>query len=420
MLLRWARSTFMALGQRDFRLLFLGTTFAQMAFAMMSVVQGVVAFQLTGKNASVGLVALGMGIAMLFLSPVGGALGDRLPKRQLLLVSQGSIGVLFALVGVLILTDRISIGLLVLATLGLGSMFAVMGPTRQAWVGDLLKGPALANGIALQQVAMNGTRIFGPFIAGGLIAVSFVDTGGTYLVMAGLFAVVVGMMWPMPRTAPAAPSGRSVAGDLKAGVSYINANPELRLLILMFIGIVISAFSYQALMPGFLENELRRPARELGLLYGVAAIGGLAITLVLAGRAGGSGRTLMYVLGVLLGLGLIGLAVSPTIWMALVAMAAIGACSSAFQLLNNVNLMRLCAPEYYGRVMSLTMMSFGLMSIASYPIGLTADAVGERGTLMGAAVAVIVVVGAGFAASLRLAGQGGSAPPAMSEAADVS
>jgi len=409
----------MALSQRDFRLLFLGTTFAQMAFAMMSVVQGVVAFQLTGKNASVGLVALGMGVAMLILSPVGGALGDRLPKRQLLLVSQTTIGVLFALVGVLIITDQISIWVLVLTTLGMGSMFAFMGPTRQAWVGDLLRGPALANGIALQQVAMNGTRIFGPFIAGGLIAISFIDTGGTYLAMAGLFAIVVGMMWLMPSTPAAAPSGRSVAADMKAGLGYINSNPELRLLILMFIGIVISAFSYQTLMPGFLENELHRPARELGYLYGVAAIGGLAITLVLAGRAGAASRSPMYVLGALLGLGLIGLALAPGMWTALAAMAAIGATSSAFQLLNNVNLMRLCAPEYYGRVMSLTMMSFGLMSIASYPIGLVADAVGERATLMAAAVAVFVVVGAGFAASLRLGGQR-AAPPAVTGAADAS
>ena len=47
--------------------------------------------------------------------------------------------------------------------------------------------------------------------------------------------------------------------------------------------------------------------------------------------------------------------------------AAVGAFSSAFQLLNNVNLMRVCAPEFYGRVLSVTMMSFGMSSIASFP-----------------------------------------------------
>jgi len=290
MLSRWARSTFRALGHRDFRLLFLGTTFAQMAFAMMSVVQAIVAFQLTGKNRSVGLVALGMGSTMLVFGPLGGALGDRLSKRQLLLVSQAVIGVLFAAVGVLILTGQIAIWLLVLMTLGLGTMFAVMGPTRQAWVGDLLSGPELANGIALQQIAMNGTRMVGPFIAGGLVAIAFIDTGGTYLVMAALFAVVVGMMWLMPKTAPATPSGRSVAADMRAGLGYINSHGELRLLILM----------------------------------------------------------------------------------------------------------------------------------SSYPIGLTADRAGERGTLVGAAVVVFLVVGAGFIASTRISSAGRPAGTAVREPADAS
>ena len=47
------------LGQREFRLLFFGTSLAQLAFGMMQVVQGVVAFDLTGKNSAVGFVSLG-------------------------------------------------------------------------------------------------------------------------------------------------------------------------------------------------------------------------------------------------------------------------------------------------------------------------------------------------------------------------
>jgi MFS family permease len=417
MLSRWAQSTFFSLEHRDFRLLFFGTVFAQLAFGMMSVVQGIVAFQLTGKNGSVGLVALGMGTTMLVFGPLGGALGDRLPKRQLLLLSQSMIGILFAAVGFLVITDRISIGLLVLSTLGLGAMFAVMGPTRQAWTGEMLAGKALANGIALNQVAMNGTRIVGPFLAGGLVAIAFIDTGGAYLGMAILFVVAVVLLLRMPVTPPPPSSGRSVGGDLSDGIGYIMRTKDLRLLILMFVGVVISAFTYQTLLPGFLENELGRPARELGFFYGIAAIGGLIITLVLAGRGAGSSRSLMYVFGAFLGLSLMGLALSPNILLALLAMAALGSFSSAFQLLNNVNLMRLCAREYYGRVMSLTMMSFGLMSVVSYPIGLTADRIGERTTLVGCAVAVFVVIAAGFLASIRLgAEESGTAPRGLEPA----
>ena len=78
------------LNNKQFRLLFLGTTLSMMAFGMMQVVQGVVAFDLTGKNGSVGFVYLGQGFAMLILSPIGGALSDRVSKKKMLSVPSSS------------------------------------------------------------------------------------------------------------------------------------------------------------------------------------------------------------------------------------------------------------------------------------------------------------------------------------------
>ncbi|MEP6871617.1 MAG: hypothetical protein ABI939_07170, partial [Anaerolineaceae bacterium] len=50
-------SPFSVLRHSQYRLLFLGSTLAMMAFGMMNVVQGVVAFHLTGKNSAVGFVS---------------------------------------------------------------------------------------------------------------------------------------------------------------------------------------------------------------------------------------------------------------------------------------------------------------------------------------------------------------------------
>ena len=247
----WARTTFVALHHREYRLLFVGTIFAQLGFSMMQVAQGVVAFDLTGKNSAVGLVSLGMGVAMLCLGPFGGALADRLSKRGLLMVSQSVMTVAFLLIGVAIITGLITIWLLVLSSLLLGMMFPIMGPPRQAMIGDMLRGPLLANGVALQQMAMNGTRLVGPFLAGALIAVPFIDTGGTYLVMGVAFAAVVAMLLMMAPTARGRPSGRSLMSDVGSGLRYIWGSPDLRLLTLVFFGVVLTGFSYQTLMPGF-------------------------------------------------------------------------------------------------------------------------------------------------------------------------
>jgi len=103
------QNPFRVLSDSQYRLLFLGTTLSMLAFGMMQVVQQAVAFHLTGKNGAVGFVVLGQGIAMLFLSPLGGTLSDRVSKKRLLTAAQFVIGLMFGTVAVLIALDMITL-----------------------------------------------------------------------------------------------------------------------------------------------------------------------------------------------------------------------------------------------------------------------------------------------------------------------
>ena len=394
------------LRNKQFRLLFLGTTLSMMAFGMMQVVQGVVAFDLTGKNGSVGFVYLGQGFAMLILSPIGGALSDRVSKKKMLSLAQFVIGAMFGVVGVLIATGLITILLLAAGALLLGCMFSMMGPTRQAWVGDLLTGEEMAKGVALQQLMMNATRIIGPLTAGALIATDPIGTQGTYYVMAALFGAVVFTLMLMEPTPPRQRTVKtSVRADLMEGFRYIWQTPEVRLLAFVFVGVVLSAFTYQTIMPGYLVNTLNHPAEHLGLLFTATALGGIVVNVWLAARPARNSTGLMLSFGAALAVSLALLAVSPGFIAALFAAALIGVSSSGFQMLNNVNLMERTDGAYLGRVMSVTMMAFGINSIASYPVGLIADAVGERATLMGLSCACLSVVALGVVAMRATAGQ---------------
>ena len=55
-------------------------------------------------------------------------------------------------------------------------------------------------------------------------------------------------------------------------------------------------------------------------------------------------------------------------------------------------IIRSAEPRYVGRVISLTMLSFGGFGLMALPIGYLADAFGERATVAGSGVAVCVVV----------------------------
>ena len=76
----------------------------------------------------------------------------------------------------------------------------------------------------------------------------------------------------------------------------------------------------------------------------------------------------------------------------MVMMFVAGIGTGGFQTLNGALLLRGTAPGYYGRVQSLTMLAFAGFGLVALPIGLIADAAGERETLIGMGTAVSTAV----------------------------
>lgn len=419
MLSRWAAETFQALGNRHYRVLWIGTTISFLVFGMMNIVQSVVAYDLTGRNGAVGAVALGMGVSTICIAPFGGVIADRVSKRLLLLICQTVIGATFLAVGVLIVMDRVFLGALIASTFMLGAVFSFIAPARQAWIGELLTRDEIGNGIALQQVSNTATRVAGPFTAGALIGIPFVGTGGTYLIMGVLILVVVATLAQLPRTASRVTAeGPGVVADLREGLDHMVERPRLLLLAVSFIAIVVFGYTHQVILPGFIENELERDAdRLLAWFFGVSAIAGLAVTIGMARHASGpQAWKLMCGGGVLLGAGLLLAGVAPGLPHALGAMLFVGAGSGAFQMLNSALMMHESDPAYYGRVMSLTMLAWGFNGLAGFPFGLLADGIGERNTLLVMGACVLGVTAMTIAAARSL---GPRQPPRLTPIPDA-
>jgi MFS family permease len=402
---RWLATTFAALDLRDFRVLWIGTALSGLAFMMSMTAQNVVAFDLSGNNRAVGLVMFGQGVAMLFISPFGGALADRLSKRLLLLVCQLAIGLTMFATALLIAVDAISVFFLAVGAFVMGTMFSFLGPARQAYVGEVVPLDRRGNAVALSQVAMNLTRVIGPSLAGVMLAVSVIGAAGTYFFMGVIFVVVVATLLRLPPTRASAPSGTSVLGEIRAGLRHVTENPRLFNLVAGFVLVTMVGFPYMTVMPGFVTEELGQGAAAYGILLAVSAVGGLLVSLAVASVADSRRAPLLLTLmsgG--LGVMLIVTGMAPTFAAALVTMFGVGGCVSGFQALNSALTLHSTSPAYYGRVMSITMLAFSATGIIGLPIGMLADAIGERTTLMVMGVAVLVVV-AGLAVwSARVAG----------------
>jgi MFS family permease len=375
-------STFSALRERNFRLLWIGTIASYLAFFMSTIVQSVVAFELSGTNRAVGVVVFAQGLAMAALGPLGGAGADRWPKKRMLALSQTSSALLFTSLASMLATGTLTLPRLAVGTLLLGAGLSFLAPARQALTAEIVPVPVRGNAIALNQVALTGSQLLAPACAGALLA-SPAGPAGAYAAMAVLYALAAAMLALLPASpSRSGASGAAVFADLADGLRYVRAHPRLRVLVLFFVSVVMTGFPYVTVLPGLVENELGRDAHAISGLYLFSATGGLAASLAAARLADTRlAQPLFVATAGIFAAAVAALSGVPSYGAAAVAMVAVGTGFGGLQSLNGAVIVRACEPAYFGRVFSLTMLAFAGFGLMGLPIGLLADALGERGVL---------------------------------------
>ena len=393
------RAAFTSLKHKHYRTLWFSQAASFAAMQMQMVARGLLAFQLTGSYTAVGVVMMAWGIPQLLLSLVGGAVADRVNKRNVIIIVQIGTGLLTLLTAVLITVDLISIPWLFGMGLVQGTLFAFNMPARQALLPELVPQRDLMNAIALNNVAMNSTRIIGPTVAGILIALWDVDAA--YYAQSFLYLVVLGFLFRLPPStshlAGSAARG-SVAKEIGIGLRYIGSSRTLLLLMLMAFVPTILGMPFITLLPGFAVEDLGVEAGAFGFMFTVSGIGALVGSLTIAGMTDFPRKPLLQaVAGLGFGASLVGLGLLSVPFGyigALGALAAVGLFSTTYQTLNNTMIMTETRPEFYGRVMSVYMLTFSVFPLMSGPVGFLADRIGAvtTFTFLGTGIVVFIVL----------------------------
>ena len=388
----WANTTLAAFQFPVYRIVWLGSFIGFLAFNMSGVAQGVIAYDLTGNNRAVGTVMFGQGVAMLLLNPFGGAIADRFNKRFLIIVTQTVIGGVILAMALLLLTDNISILWLAVGSFTTGAMFAILGPSRTALLADVVSSARIGNAMALLQVGGNFGRICAPFLAGALLSIAAIGATGTYFIIAAMFVVVLLTMSHIPSSPPRARSG-SVLQDARQGLAYARGNARLLHALVGYYAITALGYSFWVVMPGFVKGDLQSSTASLGAVLGVTAGGGLIGSIIVASLADSPRASLYLKVSSLLAATMLALAgFAPSLLALMLVMAFMGAGISAFQTLNNSVALRHADPAFYGRIMGLMQIAWGLINLFSLPTGFIADAVGERGVLVGAGLILLLLL----------------------------
>jgi MFS family permease len=156
---------------------------------MQNVVLGILAYELTGAAWFVGVLTFAQLGPMLLLSPWGGVLADRFDRRRLLVGIAGTQLVLSLALAVVVVDPTPSKFLITLLVGAIGIGAALYVPILTATIPALVGRRDLQGAVALNSLALNGSRIVGPLV-GGLLAATL-STSAVFVVNAGSFLVAI-------------------------------------------------------------------------------------------------------------------------------------------------------------------------------------------------------------------------------------
>src|ERR1700722_9620101 len=136
--MRPPRGAFAALTSRSYRIYLAGQSLANTGSWMQSVAQDWLIFDLTHSPAAVGVTMALQFLPMLLLGLHAGAVADRRPKRRILLTTQALNACATGALAVITIAGAARPGEVWAFALLSGVIFAFDGPTRQAFVAEVV------------------------------------------------------------------------------------------------------------------------------------------------------------------------------------------------------------------------------------------------------------------------------------------
>src|SRR3954468_9783403 len=320
----------------------------------------------------------------------------------MLMITQGLMGVLALVLGILVATGSIALWhVFVLAGL-LGAVSAIDAPVRQAFVSEMVGPELLANAVSLNSTIFNGARLIGPAVAGLIIGASSGNTAPAFFINAGSFAFTMGALVLMRagelrRSAPVA----RAKGQLREALRYTAAHRDLVLAMLLALLIGTFGLNYQVTIALMAREQFGLGAQDFGLLSTAFAVGSLTGALLSTRRSARPRQRFLVVSAIVFGLLTVVSGFMPTYATFAAMLVPTGASALIFSVATNSFVQLGADPQMRGRVMALYFMCFlGGTPLVPPLIGWSSDSFGAPWGLITGGIVVLVT---GLAAAAWLA-----------------
>lgn len=356
----------------SFRKLWAAATLSLFGYFFSYIAQAWLVLQLTGSSVALGGVLVVGAVPRALLMAVGGAVTDRLSPRVTMIVSMGLRALLVAPFSLLVISGHAQMWQVYVIALVMGVGDAFFTPARQSILPSVVADSELEPGNAVLMITGQGALIFGPVLAGLIVAA--VGTGWAFAGDAFFFAVgFLFVLWLPSSAIPAGKQGSSggLLRQIGDGLRYAWNDYAIRLTLFVIAVVDFAANGAIAVgLPVLAHGRFSAGAPGLGVLFAAWGIGA-TVGAIGAGVVPPPKRMglLIVALCAWLGLGIGGVGLVPSLLPASVLMGITGIGTGVVNTYGMSWLQRRTDRGMQGRVMSLIM----LASVGLTPVGYAAS-----------------------------------------------
>ena len=365
---------FEVLRLRNYRLFWLGNFFSSTSIWIQATTMGWVAYDITGSATILGSVGAMRAIPTFLLAPAAGVLADRVDRRRYMMVIQFLQALLTFGMAVGLALHQITLLHLFLFSFISATLMILLMPVQSTLVFDIVPRRLIPNAIPLSMAVMNLTQVFGPSLAGFLIAAlgapgNFSAQSVAYL--AGLITIAM-IVIPPRRGEPSGDVG--FLKNLGSGLRYVSKQPTIRLLLLIgFIQPLLIGPVTFGLMPVIAKDIFHRGPQGLGILLSALGVGGFFGAFTAATWQPERRGLLQVGALALTGVTFLLFSFSRSFAVALPLLVLGGFCQMIFQVSNQTVLQLTVPNEMRGRISGLFGVQMGIFPLSGIIAGALTD-----------------------------------------------
>ncbi len=384
--------TFAALKYRNFRLWFSGQVVSLVGTWMQATAQGYLMYELTNSPIMLGVVGFAGGVPTWLFSLYSGMIADRVSRRKMIIITQGSMMILAIILAVLTFTKTVQAWHIVVLAFLLGTANAFDAPARQSFVVEMVDREDLTNAIALNSTVFNLGTVIGPSVAG--LVYAWLGPGWCFSINAISFiAVLIALFLMRIQARTQAPQEGKSATKMMEGIRYAFADANIRLLMINLATVSFFGFSLMTLMPAWATHVLGGDVRTNGLLLSARGVGSLIGALMIAYLGSRVVRGKIWTAGgLIMPFAIILLSIFPTLPMSLGMLVIIGWGLMSVVNISNALVQTHIPDEIRGRVMSVFILVFqGSFPLGSLLIGWMAGRISETTAVLICGIVILTV-----------------------------